>query len=168
MDGHVTSIYRWMSVTSVNENTKRFIEFQTEKRNHNGVYPWEEHPFYFIISASGVNQVAQMGQPEVFGDTNRDYVHTNSFFIKNVPKGRQMMQDWIFGPSYEHGVSYASLYESLPIQSILNGLIFPENDKGAMVLLYKHLGKPDSYLIRVVPKPADQLKSIKSALLPLL
>jgi hypothetical protein len=153
MDQHETKFHDWFSSTAINEATSTYDTFHHEKRLRFGYYDWKEQPYWFIIAASGVNQVPPYGDFQMPGDTNQDYVDDSIFLVRNNDKGRRFMEDWYYEPSDHPNGELHPIYEEFyhgasKERRILNRIIMPRQNRGVMIMSFKDMLLPRGRMTR--------------------
>jgi hypothetical protein len=168
MDQHDTNFHDWFSSTGINEATPTYDTFHHEKRIRFGYYDWREQPYWFIIAASGVNQVPPYGNFHVTGATDQDYVDDSIFFVKNNDKGNRFMEDWYYEPSDypngEHHPIYEEFYHgSSKERRILNRIIMPRQNRGVMIMSFKDMLLPWGRMTRNNVLPEELRRDLSLA-----
>jgi hypothetical protein len=153
MDRHKTSLDDFFSSATMMEASHPYEEFEYQKRKNNGYYAWKDQKHYFIIGTNGIYQHGQgIGWPLAIHSTAVDAACAGVFLVKNCEKGREMIEEWIYGPknaNQEVLDQYQRFaQEWAREQSILNRIIIPRHTEFTAYYSFRDFVDPDNSAIR--------------------
>lgn len=152
MSKHTVDLISWFSTASLHEASFGYYEFEREKRRRKGFYDWDEQKAFFLVGLNGVFSNPPEGFPNPFEDRDNDFICAGVYFIKNDPRSKQFLHDWVSGPTDSSPLEKAIIQEytvkfSLE-QRVLNMVLYPRFKAGMHIYSYRDFGSKGGPMIR--------------------
>ena len=173
MQNHKVSLSDWFDSTGVSEHTLGYQNVQLALIKNKGVYPHNDRPYYFQIGLNGFDDKYGGGyyNRPWNGD---DWACAGSFVVKNAPKGKQFMMDWISGPAkpdeeQTHAFKWFIEHFSYE-QGFMNRVVLPIHRAGSAIYPFKDFGDFKGQFLRHIwsDQGSSRAPMIRESLLELL
>jgi galactosyl transferase GMA12/MNN10 family len=151
MDKHETSLEDWFSSMSVLDISSNYEKREQERIRRDGNFPWVEQEEYFFVGGNGaLDNPEDLGFFRKYLTTAKDYACSGTFLVKNSEEGRDLLNDWINGPSgdTEEEQLIRKQYDEYRTkhsweQRVMNSYVIPKHRNGTSFFSYKDFAKID-------------------------